>query len=120
MEAEKAKKLILIFRQIREVVKTAIDDLEAIAENTLMIFVDDQSDRIAMPSSVAIENRLLNKKEIAERLGVSVRTVSDLQTEGLPTVKLGKRVLFDYQDVLVWAKGKEIKSRRKNNLHVVR
>ena len=120
MTTEKAKKLILVFRQMRDVVKDSIDNLEAIAENALMILVDEQTKQKSLPSSVAIESRLLSKKEVAERLGVSVRMVSDLQTDGLPIVKLGKRVLFDYHEVLTWAKEKEIKNRRKNNFRVVR
>ena len=121
MTTERAKSLIHIFRQMREVVKDAIDNLEAIAENALMIFVDDETKQKILPSSVAIENRLLNQKELAERLGVCVRTISNLQSEGMPAVHLGKkRVQFDYEEVLIWAKDKNIKSRRKNNLRVVR
>ena len=88
MTAEKIKKLMLVFRQMRDVVKDSIDNLEAVAENALMIFVDDQTEQKSLPSSVAIENRLLNKTELAERLGISTRTVSNLQDEGLPSVKL--------------------------------
>lgn len=120
MTAEKAEKLCMIFRQVCEVLKDALDNLEAIAENALTIFVDDESDRKTLPLSVAFENRLLNKKEIAERLGVSVRTISDLQNEGLPIVRLRKRILFDYKEVLIWAKEKDLKSHRKNKLRVVR
>ncbi len=121
MTVEQVKKLSLVFRQVREVVKDAVDNLESIAENALIIFADDGTDRKVLPSSVAIENRLLNQKELAERLGVSVRTVSNLQSEGMPVVHLGrKRVQFDYEEVLIWAKDKKIKSRRKNNLRVVR
>ncbi len=120
MTAEKAEKLCLILRQVREMLKDALDNLEAIAEKAVMLFVDDDSERKLLSSSVAIENRLLNKKEIAERLNVSVRTISELQNEGLPIVKLRKRILFDYNQVLLWAKEKDIKGYRKNNLRVVK
>ena len=63
---------------------------------------------------------LLNKKELAGRLNISVSTVSNLKNRGLPFVKLGKRILFNYDEVLIWAKDKEIKGRRKTNLRVVR
>lgn len=121
MTSEKAKKLILIFRQVRELMKHWIDELGEIGEAALMIFVEnEETTRKASNSSVAIENRLLNKKQLAQQLGVSARTVSNLQTEGLPVVKLGKRILFDYEEVLTWAKDKEIKGHRKNKLRVVK
>lgn len=119
MTTEKAQRLILIFRQIREVMKNTIDDIEAIAENALMIFVDG-SEQKKVSASVAIESRLFNQKELAAKLGISTRTVSNLQNEGMPKIKLGDRVVFDYEEVLNWAKGRKLKSRRNNNLRVVR
>ncbi len=120
MTAERAKSLILIFRQMREVVKDAIDNLEAIAENALMIFVDDETKQRIVPSSVAIENRLLNKTELAKRLGISTRTVSNLQDEGMPSVKLRARILFDYEKVSIWIEQREMGESRKNELRVVK
>jgi excisionase family DNA binding protein len=120
MTVEQVKKLSVVFRQVREVVKDAVDNLESIAENALMIFVEDGTDRKALPSSVAIEIGLLNKKQLAERLGVSVRTISELQNEGLPIVPFGKSVRFEYQEVLIWAKQRKIPKGRKSNLRVVR
>lgn len=120
MTAEQAKKLGLIFRQVRDVVKNSIDDLADIAENALSVFVESENTTRRELPPVINENRLLDKTELAERLGISVRKVSDLQTEGLPTVKLGKSVRFDYDEVLIWAKDRKIKSRRKNNLRVVK
>ena len=44
---------------------------------------------------------LLNKKEVAQRLKITVRTVENWQQRGiLPFVKVGKIVLFDWPDVL--------------------
>jgi hypothetical protein len=63
-----------------------------------------------------IEKRIIDKKELAARFGVSTRTISNLQNEGLPTInRFGSRVLFDFEDVLMWAKDKKIKGRRKTN-----
>lgn len=121
MTLEQVKKLSLVVRQVRDVVKSSIDEISDIAESALSIFIDsDQSNTNLTSISNSNEKRLLNKKEIANKLGISVRTLCDLQNEGLPTVKLGKRVLFDYEEVLNWAKRKEIKSRRKNKFRVVR
>ncbi len=74
-----------------------------------------------LPQTAKQEKRFLNIKELAERFGVSERTISNLQNEGLPTIrKFGDRVLFDFEDVLIWAKDKEIKGRRTTKLRVVR
>jgi excisionase family DNA binding protein len=121
MTTEQAKKLSFIVRQMRDVVKRSIDELTELAEAALFVSVNDETpSRKILPQSIQNENRLLNKKEIAQRLGVSVRTISNLQTEGLPTQKIGKRVLFNYEKVLLWLEGREIKSRRKNNLRMVK
>jgi excisionase family DNA binding protein len=110
MTAAKVKILKQFFHQVAE-----------LASETLTAFVENEEKPIQTFSRPAIqENRLLNQKQLAERLNVSARTISNLQNEGLPTVKLGKRILFDYDDVLIWAKDKEIKGRRKSNLSVVR
>jgi excisionase family DNA binding protein len=76
-------------------------------------------EKVLLPAQKT-QTGLLNKKELAARLNVSASTVSNLQNEGLPIVKLGRRTLFNYDEVLIWAKDKEIKGRRKTNLRVVR
>lgn len=92
-----------------------------LACKTVAVFVDkEETEKQHQIFTVNQETRLLNKKEIAGRLGISERTVSELQTEGLPIVKIGKRVLFDYEDVLDWLKNRGIKKGRKNNLRVVK
>ncbi len=109
-----------------KILKQFVHRFAALADETLAAFVElgpeekqvsiaTERQRAARP-----ERKLLNKKEIAERLGVSVRTVSELQTEGMPTVALGKRrIQFDFEDILIWAKGRKIKGRGKTKLRVV-
>lgn len=92
-----------------------------LAGQTLAAFVEEEKpvERILLPSDH--NTGLLNKKQIAERLGVSERTISNLQNEGLPVVPFGrKRVQFNYEKVLIWLEGREIKKRRKTNLRVVK
>lgn len=49
---------------------------------------------------------MLNKKELAERLKMTVRTVENWQRRGvLPYVKVGKVVLFHWPDVVDFLKG---------------
>lgn len=48
--------------------------------------------------------RFLNKKELAEFLGLSVFTIDSWVSEQreIPFVKMGRRVMFDLEDVLEW------------------
>lgn len=104
-----------------KILRQSLFKIAEVFSETLTVFVEKEEKPIQTFSRPAIhENRLLNQKQLAERLNVSARTISNLQNEGLPTVKLGKRILFNYDDVLIWAKDKEIKGRRKTKLRVVR
>lgn len=46
---------------------------------------------------------LLSKSELAARLNIHINTVDLWRKEGMPEVKLGKPVRFDYDKVLEWA-----------------
>ncbi len=118
MTSEKVQKLNRIIRQFRDVAKDSIDSFASLAETALNVLAENEDvESTKLIQSVNQENHLLNKKQIAEFLNISERTVSDLQNEGMPTVKLGKRILFDRNDVLVWAKNRR---QRKNHLRMVR
>ena len=111
MNAAQAKILSQFFHQVAN-----------LAEHTLTAFVENEetTEQVLSLPPAHYENRLLNRKEIAELLGVSVRTIGSLIKDGLPTVPLGKRrILFDYEEVLLWAKDKGIKGRGKNKLRAV-
>ena len=47
---------------------------------------------------------MLNKKELAQKLSISVSMVNKLLTQGMPRIKIGKSVRFDYDEVLKWIK----------------
>ena len=47
---------------------------------------------------------LINKKEIAQKTGMSITSIDRLMTKGLPYYKLGKSVRFEYDKVLEWIK----------------
>jgi len=110
MTSEQVKILSQFFQQVA-----------GLAGETLTAFVEcEKPIEKVSPQRINNEKRIIDRKELAERLGVSVRTISNLQNEGLPTIqRFGRRILFDYEDVLTWAKDKEIKGRRKNKLRVV-
>lgn len=49
---------------------------------------------------------LLTKKELAKNLKISLRTVDRLMTSGIPYIKIGKSVRFDFEAVMEWFKSK--------------
>lgn len=49
---------------------------------------------------------LLNKKEIAKELHLSVSMIDKLMTQGLPYIKIGKAVRFDPVEVKEWIKNR--------------
>lgn len=55
---------------------------------------------------------LLSRKELAEQLHVSERTIDRLRKEGLPWYDLGK-ILFDKDEVIEWIKN----NRKRSNLN---
>lgn len=120
MTIEQAKRASQLIRQVRETFKTAIDEVSDIAENALTIFIDDGVPSRKKLSSGNKEKRLLNKVELAKRLGVCSRTVSDLLNEGMPFVQIKTRIQFDYDDVVIWLKSQTANQDRKNNLRVVK
>ena len=49
---------------------------------------------------------MLKKKELADKLRISVPMVDKLMREGMPRIKIGKSVRFDYEEVVAWLKEK--------------
>ena len=125
MKPDETRKLRDVIRQFRAGEKERIDQYFDLAEQLLAIIADQPTCAAAIAVSGGAgpggrERRLVNKSELAKRLGVSTRTVSDLLSDGMPCVRLGRRVQFDYEDVLTWAKGRQAKDQRTNRLRVVR
>lgn len=50
---------------------------------------------------------MLNKKQIAEVLGVSVSMVNKLMAQGMPKIKIGRAVRFEKEVVLEWVKNRK-------------
>lgn len=108
-----------------EILNQFIRQVAELACHTLTAYVQSESESekdLIATSTIEIiqsERKLLTKTELAGRLGVCVRTIGNLQNEGMPVRRLMKRVQFDYEEVLQWTKDREIKSRRKKNLRMV-
>lgn len=49
---------------------------------------------------------LLNKKELAEKLKVAEITINRLLAKGMPRIKVGRQVRFNFDDVLEWLKNR--------------
>jgi len=47
----------------------------------------------------------INKKELAEKLSISVITIDRQRKKGLPFHKLGGKIVFIYDEVAEWIKG---------------
>lgn len=124
MTGDQAKALRIVLRDFRACEKERVDRCFDLAEEALSILVNDElsarSGTAVFADAAGGEVRLLTKSKLAERLGISTRTISELMTEGLPCVRFGKRVQFDYDDVLSWAKGRKIPIARRTKLRVVK
>jgi excisionase family DNA binding protein len=54
------------------------------------------------------DDRLLSQKEVLEYLGISSETLLKLRKEGLPYLKLRKRVLFRKSDIDAFLESRKI------------
>ena len=53
---------------------------------------------------------MLTKKELAEKVKVSLPTIDKWKSKGMPYVKIGKNIRFDWEDVKKWLKEQQGKS----------
>jgi len=97
-EPEEAAELI---QRAVVVIKRAVEELAEIAEAGLRIArrAPDFDDNVKPQTP---ERRLISAKELANRLGISLVTVHRLRKQGLPEIRIGCRVVFDYERVAQW------------------
>lgn len=123
MTIQQAQKLSSIVRRACDVAKDSIDSFAQLTDCALQVLSEPEEKEVSIATfdnRAARPEGFMNRKEIAKFLGVSVRTVGDLITEGLPTIPLGKRrIQFDPEEISVWAKDRRIKGHRKPKLRVV-
>ena len=55
--------------------------------------------------------RFLSKRELSEYLGISVFTIDSWVSERreIPFIKMGKRVMFDQADIVLWVEKNKVK-----------
>ena len=122
MTEEQAKGIMASLRGLRDAKRTYDDMLFDLAERVVAASIDSKSPAMIHPvrTSSQITKRFVNRKELAEVTGLSVRTVSGLQAAGLPAVHAGRRVLFELEEAIAWIKESGTKARKKQRLRVVR
>ena len=107
MDGVQAKNLTTVLRKLQAEERERIDRYFEVIETAVTAMVDDEDCRRPTPAQ-SPEHQLLSRALLAKRLGISSRTISELLSEGLPCVRFGKRVQFDYEDVVAWAKARTV------------
>lgn len=115
------KVLSEVFLHVREAESVRSDRLLDLVEDVFEAFVEDLRAvvRVEISKFNESKSRLLMKKDLADRLQVSVSTISKLQTEGLPSIPFGKSVRFEYSEVVGWAKENRIGKHGNSKLRMV-
>ena len=54
---------------------------------------------------------MISKKEVAEKMQVTTRTVENWLKQGLPYYMVGRVMRFEFEEVLAWFKNKSLKER---------
>lgn len=54
---------------------------------------------------------LQSREELAHLLGVTVRTVDELVRDGMPSIRVRRRRMFDYSDVMQWLRDRNERSK---------
>ena len=122
VEKEQNEALASALRQVRELelnrverTVSALEEISAAIVEAVKQAVRAEVRSIPSPS----DSGLLLKKELADRLQISVSTVSKMQAEGLPTIQFGKSVRFDYEEALAWVKSRRDVGRGQRKLRMV-
>lgn len=53
--------------------------------------------------------KLLNTEELALKLRVHTNSIYSWRKKGMPYIKAGRNMRYDYDDVVNWLKNKEVK-----------
>ena len=120
MTAEQSQKLIRITSNLAALGKRFIDDAFCQVEMAIRA-IEDVTDSPGLSQTRHADKPigLVDRKRLAELLGISQRSISDLLNDGLPCIRLNRSVRFDYEEVLVWFHNSKKERDRKRRLRVV-
>ena len=61
-------------------------------------------------AQTAAKGQFLDKKQLAAFLGLSIFTIDSWvsQRREIPFIKMGKKVMFDFADVLTWLESRKV------------
>ena len=62
--------------------------------------IDELAERLQ--ERVGKTPRYVSKEKLADRLGITERTIKTWRSHGLPAVKVGRELMFDVDDVDRW------------------
>lgn len=121
MTQDQTEKLIRISGNIAALGKRFIEDVFSQLEVAIRTLeagptVAHESNRI---SKLEKPVGLIDRKQLAKLLGISERSICDLQNEGMPCHRFGRSVRFDHEEVLRWCQDRSKKQSRNRKLRVV-
>lgn len=121
MRQDQTEKLLKISGNISALGKRFIDDLFSQVETAIKTLETETAPARHTEQISEFEKPigLVGRKQLAKLLGISERSICDLQNEGLPCHRLGRSVRFDYEEVLRWCQAENKKKSRVRRLRVV-
>ncbi len=118
--ADRTDKLKEIFRNARQADRLGRSGLYDFLEAALTALIEEVR---AVVRETGCSSRgpaaLLDRKQLAALLGISERSISDLQNDGMPCLRFGRCVKFDYEKILEWAAKRPDRRRGKSKLRMV-
>jgi hypothetical protein len=121
MTEEQARKITASLRGLRAAKRAYEDLLFDVAESFVEASIDRKHSTESVGAElVATQKRFVSRKELASVVGLSVRTISELQAGGLPVIRTGRRVIFDLEEAVAWIKEGGTRGRKRPGLRVVR
>lgn len=109
-------------KALKEIVRRGLHNLADEAANVFDEFLTVLSEiepargtESELPRTLPTAKAILNKKEVAQLLDISTRSVNDRMNEGLPFFNTGRNVRFNREKVLSWVENRKIKRRRKKS-----
>ena len=121
MTQDQTEKLIRISGNISALGKRFIEDVFSQVEAAIKTLETGHTEAPQPNRMLGLDKPagLVDRKRLAKLLGISERSICDLQNEGLPCHRFGRSVRFDHEEVLRWCQDRNKKQSRNRKLPVV-